>query len=81
MKYVAEKALSKLTKPVRKEAACFKIFHVQPTNQPKGKGGVLRERKTSSLARLDYSCVRKALPEVINGALCTVTADKLTCLR
>jgi hypothetical protein len=34
----------------------------QPTNQPKEltKGGVLRRRTTSSLARLNHSCVRNA---------------------
>jgi hypothetical protein len=44
----------------------------QPTNQPTKKltkGGVLRKRETSSLARFDHSCVRNALLEMVNGAL------------
>jgi hypothetical protein len=42
------------------------------TNQPTKKltkGGVLRKRETSSLARFDHSCVRSALLEMVNGAL------------
>jgi hypothetical protein len=43
----------------------------EPTNQPKKptKGGVLRKGETSSLARFDHSCVRKALLEMVKGAL------------
>jgi hypothetical protein len=37
---------------------------VQPTNKKLTKGGVLRKSKTSSLARLNHSCVRNALLEV-----------------
>jgi hypothetical protein len=43
----------------------------EPTNQPTEKltkGGVLRKRKTPSLATLDHSCIPKALLEMINGA-------------
>jgi hypothetical protein len=35
----------------------------QPTNQ-KAKGGVLRKRETSSLARFDHACVRNKLLEM-----------------
>jgi hypothetical protein len=41
----------------------------KPLNQPTkklNKGGVLRKRDTSSLARLDHSCVRNALLEMVN---------------
>jgi hypothetical protein len=44
----------------------------QPTNQPTKKltkGGVLRKRQTSSLARFDHSCVRNAFLEMVKGAL------------
>jgi hypothetical protein len=37
------------------------------TNQ-KAKGGVLRKRETSSLARFYHSCVRNAQLEMVNGA-------------
>jgi hypothetical protein len=33
------------------------------------KGGVLRKRQTSSLARFDHSCVRNAFMEMVKGAL------------
>jgi hypothetical protein len=42
------------------------------TNQPTKKltkGGVLRKRQTSSLARFNHSCVRNALLEMVKGAL------------
>jgi hypothetical protein len=40
----------------------------QPTKKLT-KGGVLRKRQTSSLARFNHSCVRDALLEMVNGAL------------
>jgi hypothetical protein len=44
-------------------------FHSnQPTKKPT-KGGVLRKRETSSLARFDHSCGRNALLEMVNGTL------------
>jgi hypothetical protein len=44
------------------------------TNQPKPtkkltKGGVLRKRQASSLARFNHSCVLDALLEMVRGAL------------
>jgi hypothetical protein len=42
------------------------------SNQPTKKltkGGVLRKRQTSSLARFNHSCVRNALLEMVKGAL------------
>jgi hypothetical protein len=42
------------------------------TNQPTKKltkGGVLRKRHTSSLARFNHSCVQNALLEMVTAAL------------
>jgi hypothetical protein len=56
---------------------------VKPINQTKklNKGGVLRKRKTSYLARLIHSCVRNtySLPKMKmdEGALRTVSGDML----
>jgi hypothetical protein len=33
------------------------------------KGGILRKRETSSLARFDHSCIRNALLEIVKGTL------------
>jgi hypothetical protein len=40
----------------------------QPTKKLT-KGGVLRKLQTSSLARLDHSCARNAVLEMVEGAL------------
>jgi hypothetical protein len=51
------------------------------TNQPTKKltkGGVLRKRQTSSLARFNHSCVRDALLEMVKGAL---KLERGVCLR
>jgi hypothetical protein len=50
----------------------FQGEYVMVANQPTKKltkGGVLRKRETSCLARFDHSCVRNALLEMVNGAL------------
>jgi hypothetical protein len=51
---------------------CFLIDTEEGTNQPTKKltkGGVLRKRQTSSLARFNHSGVRDALLEMVKGAL------------
>jgi hypothetical protein len=53
----------------------FFYFYIKLT-----KGGVLRNSMTSSLARLDHSCVRNALQEMVYGALSTTTVDVLVLL-
>jgi hypothetical protein len=43
--------------------------HLRQPTKKLTKGGVLRKRQTSSLARFNHSCVRNALLEMVRGAL------------
>jgi hypothetical protein len=54
------------------DRASLNRWTLSKTKQPTKKitkGGVLRKRQTSSLARFDHSCVRNAFPEMVKGAL------------
>jgi hypothetical protein len=42
--------------------------YMQQSTKKLTKGGVLRKRDTSSLARSDHSCIRNALLHTVNGA-------------
>jgi hypothetical protein len=66
--HVVESLLGFITRPG---------FWNQPTKKLT-KGGVLRKRHTSSLARFDHSCVRNALLEMVKGAL---KLQRGVCLR